>query len=421
MFISPTSAGISRHITPRIGLLTLRRHLIDRINLTAIILGVLAMALFVGTAVFVVRSVLTSYEGEQRLLGVTETQSRRIDEQDKQIANLNQRISHMSQQMAGLKDISPEPNETERSSVPALALAPALWARYGDGVCLIAGSFELVEPGTGRPLRYPETEQNTAESLLVIGIQQPLTYEGNGRIFEREFEATGFHVGSGYVLTNRHIATEPWAADRRTQYLMEMTGAKPRVKHLLAYFPKHRRPIPLKFKSSSTTDDIAVCALQSKTIPSGLPSLPLDEESGAIEIGKPVLTMGYPTGPDRLLALLPEQEAVGLMDQYGDSLTTLLDQLATRKLIRPMLTQGHIRDLYENRIIVDAMTTKGSSGTPMFGETGKVIGVTFAVLADDTTSNFVVGIHGAVEQLRKAGWNKKDGGSIDQSHSLPLK
>ncbi|HEU4510825.1 MAG TPA: serine protease [Pyrinomonadaceae bacterium] len=404
MYITPTSAGMPRPVTPRNGLLTLRRELLDRISLTGIVLGIFAVALFAGTIVFVVRSVLTSYEGEQKLLGVTETQSRRIDEQDKQIANLNQRITQMDQQMALLKNTGTALNEVEPSSVHAVALAPAVWGKYGDGVCLIAGSFELVEPRTGRPLRYPETEQNAAESLLVIGIQQQLTFEGNGRVFEREFEATGFHVGGGYVLTNRHIATEPWAADRRTQYLMEMTGAKPRVKHLLAYFPKHRQPIPLKFKSSSKTDDIAVCTLQSKTIPSGIPSLPLGKEPGAVEIGKPVVTIGYPTGPDRLLALLPEKDAVGLMDQYGASLTTLLDQLATRKLIRPMLTQGHIRDLYENRIVVDAMTTKGSSGTPMFGETGKVIGVTFAVLADDASSNFVVGIEGAIEQLRRAGW-----------------
>lgn len=114
--------------------------------------------------------------------------------------------------------------------------------------------------------------------------------------------------------------------------------------------------------------------------------------------------MGYPSGPDRLLALLPQKEAVGLMDEYGASLTSLLDQLARRKLIRPMMTQGHIRDLYRNRIVADAMTTQGSSGTPMFGETGKVIGMTFAVLADDNTSNFAVGIQSAIKQLRIAGW-----------------
>lgn len=402
MFSTPMSVGAPRHIPLRNGFLRLRRELIERIGLTTMILVLFAVTLFAGTTLFLVRSVLTSYEGQQRLLGVTETQSRRIEEQGKQLANLNDRISRIDQQIAGLAEIKPGLNDAEQSSVRALALAPKLWARYGDGVCLIAGSFELVEPATGRPLRYPEAEENTVESLLVIGNGLQLTYEGNGRIFEREFEATGFHVGSGYVLTNHHIAIEPWAADRRTRFLMETTGAQPRLKHLLAYFPG-RQPIPLRLKSSSKTDDIAVCALQSKTIPLGIPSLPLDGES-ALEIGKPVVTMGYPTGPDRLLALLPEKEAVGLMDQYGASLTSLLDQLAKRKLIRPLMTQGHITDLYKNRIIFDAITTQGSSGTPMFGETGKVIGVSFAVLVDDAASNFGIRIEVAIQQLRKAGW-----------------
>lgn len=373
-------------------------------SLTATVLVLLAITLFAGTMVFLVRSVLTSYEGRQRLLGVMETQDRRDEDQDKQLASLNERIGRIDQQIAGLGEIKPDLNDAERASVRALALAPQLWTRYGDGVCLIAGSFELVEPSTRRPLRYPETEADTAESLLVIGLGQQLTYEGNGRIFEREFEATGFYVGGGYVLTNHHIAIEPWAADRYTQFLIETTGAQPRLKHLLAYFPNHSQPIPLKLKSTSKTDDIAVCALQSKTIPSRIPSLPLDMESGKLEIGKSVVTMGYPRGPDRLLALLPEKEAVALMDQYGASLTNLLDQLAKRKLIRPLMTQGHITDLYRNRIVFDAMTTQGSSGTPMFGENGKVIGMSFAVLVDDTASNFAIRIQGAIEQLRRAGW-----------------
>lgn len=402
--MAPISVEALRHVTRRNQLLGLRRRLIERISLTATILVLVAVIFIAGTAVFLVRSVLTTYEGEQRMMRVTAPQNSRIEEFDKQLASIHERIDRIEQQIARPKDINSDLNDLDRSSVRALALPPKLWATYGNGVCLIAGSYTLVEPGTGRPLRYPEVEEDTAESLLIIGTGRQLTYEGKGAIFEREFEATGFHVGSGYVLTNHHIALEPWAADRRTQFYIESTGATPRVKHLLAFFPGQRQPIPLTLKSSSKTDDIAVCALQSKTIPSGIPALPLDKESGTLEIGKPVMTIGYPSGPDRLLALLPEKEAVGLMDEYGASLTSLLDQLAKRKLIRPMMTQGHIRDLYRNRIVVDAMTTQGSSGTPMFGESGKVIGVTFAVLADDNTSNFAAGIQSAIEQLRIAGW-----------------
>jgi len=402
--MAPISIEAPRHVARRNQLLGLRRGLIERIRLTATILVLVTIILVAGAAVFLVRSYLTTYEGQQRMLGVTATQSSRIDEFDKQLATLHERIDRLEQQLARSKDINSGFNDSDRSSVRPLSLPFKLWTTYGNGVCLIAGSYILVEPVTGRPLRYAEVEEDTAESLLIIGAGRQLTYEGKGAIFEQEFEATGFHVGGGYVLTNHHIALEPWAADRRTQFYMDNTGATPRLKHLLAFFPGQRQPIPLTFKSSSKTDDIAVCALRAKTITSEIPALPLDKESGTIEIGKPVLTIGYPNGPDRLLALLPEKEAVGLMNEYGASLTGLLDELAKRKLIRPMMTQGHIRDMYKNRIVVDAMTTQGSSGTPMFGETGKVIGVTFAVLADDPTSNFVAGIQSAIEQLRIAGW-----------------
>ena len=408
MLMAPISVEAPRHVARRNELFGLRRRLVERISVTATILVLVAVIFAVGAAVFLVRSFFTAYEGQQKMLGVTATQTSRIGEFDKQLATLHERIDRIEQQIARSKDINSDLEDSDRSRVRPLVSPSKLWVTYGDGVCLIAGSYILVEPSTGRPLRHPEVEEDTAESLLIIGTGRQLTYEGNGAVFEQEFEATGFHVGGGYVLTNHHIALEPWAADRRAQFYIESTGATPRLKHLLAFFPRKRQPIPLTLKSSSKTDDVAVCALQSKTVPSGIPALPLDKESGKLEIGKPVVTVGYPSGPDRLLALLPDTEAVRLMDEYGDSLTSLLDQLAKRKLIRPMMTQGHIRDLYKNRIVVDAMTTQGSSGTPMLGETGKVIGVTFAVLSDDTTSNFAAGIQSAIEQLRIAGWTAPD-------------
>lgn len=408
MLMAPISVEAPQHVARRIKLFGLRRRLVERIRLTGTILVLVAVIFVVGAAVFLVRSFSTAYEGQQREQGVTATPTSRIEEFDKKLATLNERIDRIEQQVARSKDINSDLNDSDRSSVRPLSSPSTLWATYGDGVCLIAGSYILVEPGTGRPLRYPEVEEDTAESLLIIGTGRPLTYEGNGAVFEQEFEGTCFHVGGGYVLTNHHIVLEPWAADRRAQFYIESTGATPRLKHLLAYFPGQRQPIPLTLKSSSKTDDVAVCTLQSKTLPPGIPALPLDKESGTLEVGNPLVMMGYPSGPDRLLALLPEKEAVGLMNEYGASLTSLLEQLAKRKLIRPMMTQAHIRDVYKNRIIVGAMTTQGSSGTPMFGERGKVVGVTFASLADDPTANFAAGIKSAIEQLRIAGWTAPD-------------
>lgn len=406
--MAPISVEAPRHVGRSNKLFWLRRRLVERIRLTATILVLVTVILVSGTAVVLVRSFLTAYEGQQKMLGVTAIQNSRIEGFDKQLATLHERIDRIEQKIARSKDINSDLKDSDRSDVRPPASPSMLWATYGNGVCLIAGSYILVEPSTGRPLRYQEVEDGTAEGLLIIGTGRPLTYEGNGAVFEQEFVGTGFHVGGRYVLTNHHIVLEPWAADRRAQYYIESTGATPRLKHLLAYFPGQRQPIPLTLKSSSKTDDVAVCALQSKTLPSGIPALPLDKESGTLEVGNPLVMMGYPSGPDRLLALLPEKEAEGLMNEYGASLTSLLEQLAKRKLIRPMMTQAHIRDMYKNRIIVGAMTTQGSSGTPMFGERGRVVGVTFAALADDPTSNFAVGIQSAIEQLRIAGWTAPD-------------
>ena len=251
MLMAPISVEAPRHVARRNESLGLRRKLIERISLTATILVLVAVILIAGTSVFIVRSVLTTYEGEQRMMGVTASQSSRIEEFDKQLASLHERIDRIEQQIGRHKDINSDLNDSDRSSVRALALPPKLWATYRNGVCLIAGSYTLVEPGTGRPLRYPEVEEDTAESLLIIGTGRQLTYEGKGAVFEREFEATGFHVGSGYVLTNHHIALEPWAADRPTQFYIESTGARPRLDHLLAFFPGQRQAIPLTHKSSS--------------------------------------------------------------------------------------------------------------------------------------------------------------------------
>ncbi|HEU4478356.1 MAG TPA: trypsin-like peptidase domain-containing protein [Pyrinomonadaceae bacterium] len=145
-----------------------------------------------------------------------------------------------------------------------------------------------------------------------------------------------------------------------------------------------------------------MCTL--KTTPSNIPALPLDEQLGAVEVGRHVVMMGYATGPNRMLALLPEEEALAIQNEYGGSLVTLLDQLAKLKLSNPLTTQGYITDLYKNRIVFDAATDEGSSGTPMFGESGKVIGITFAVLVDNRASNFAVPIAAGLKQLKKAGW-----------------
>jgi S1-C subfamily serine protease len=237
----------------------------------------------------------------------------------------------------------------------------------------------------------------------VSGSEPPvLTPEGRAAIAEYEFVGTGFHVGDGYVLTNRHIA-QPWLADDRAQSFGNSVRGQPRLKKLIAYFPDFQQPIPLKFRAAAQRDDLSVCMLDLPEVPSGIPVLPLETENDAVAVGKTVVMMGYPSGPDRLLALLDDAESRGIQQRYG-SLDSLLGFLAETKRIQPATTQGNITDLDVRRIVYDARTAEGGSGAPLFGPSGRVIGVNFAVFTENQASNFAVPVRFAITLLERGGW-----------------
>jgi len=284
-----------------------------------------------------------------------------------------------------------------------IAMGEMLRADYGGGVCLISGSYMYVEQGTGRPLRYPDTQSTDSGGTIQSGTEAPtLTPEGQGAIAEFEFVGTGFHVGDGFVLTNRHVA-QPWLADERAQSLSSSVRGKPRLKKLMAFFPNNSQPIALKYKQAAQHEDVAVCMIDAKDLPPKLPVLPLESDPGAVAVGKLVVTMGYPSGPDRLLALLDENEARWIQQRYG-SVESQLGYLAEKKLIQPLTTQGNITDLKTGRIVYDARTGEGGSGGPLFGPSARVIGVAFAIFTENTASNFAVPVRYAISLLEKNSW-----------------
>jgi S1-C subfamily serine protease len=284
-----------------------------------------------------------------------------------------------------------------------ISLMEVLRVDYGAGVCLISGSYMFVEAGTGRPLRFPETKTNESGATVQNANEQPvLTPEGNGAIAEYEFVGTGFHVGDGFVLTNRHVV-QPWLADERAQSLSSTVNGQPRLRKLVAYFPGNPQALTLKYKQAATGQDVAVCTVDKKELPEKLPVLPLDRASDSVAVGRIVVTMGYPSGPDRLLAMLEPNEAQGIQNRYS-STESLLAYLAQTKHIQPLTTQGNITDLDAKRIVYDARTGEGGSGGPLFGPSGRVIGITFAIFTENSASNFAVPIHYATGLLEKSGW-----------------
>src|ERR1051326_5674495 len=321
---------------------------------------------------------------------------RLIDDQRVQLGQMRDQVTKTN---STLTDLGRSTKELQDS----LSLAVKLRSEYGRGVCLIAGSFYFVETATGRPLRYAEAQLNDNGNAVQSGnAPESLTPEGNAAVAEYEFVGSGFYVGQNFVMTNRHIA-QPWIADDRAQSISGGLKAQPRLKKLIAYFPDFTQAIPLKFKMAAQRDDLAVCELDIPEVPGSLPILPLETDPDAVAVGKTVVMMGYPSGPDRLLALLDDAESRGIQQRYGTPMAQLA-YLAETKRIQPLTTQGSITDLDVRRIVYDARTAEGGSGAPLFGPSGRVIGVNFAVFTENQASNFAVPIRFSLPLLERSGW-----------------
>jgi serine protease Do len=380
------SAATARRDDAKVFLREFTRELVKEINPSTKLITLTIVVVLVGGSLYLGFSMFKELQRTRRL----------IDDQRAQLALAQKQAVDMNKT---LNDIGRSNKEIRDS----LSLAVKLRSDFGSGVCLIAGSFYFVESGTGRPLRYPEAQINESGAPVQnSGEPTTLTPDGTAAIAEFEFVGSGFYVGDGFVITNRHIA-QPWLADDRAQSLSSSVRGQPRLKKLNAYFPEHKQPIPLKFKAASGRDDLAVCLLDNKDLPTDIPLLPLETNQDAVAVGKTVVMMGYPSGPDRLLALLDDAESRGIQQRYA-TLDALLGYLAETRRIQPLTTQGNITDLDVRRIAYDARTAEGGSGAPVFGPTGRVIGVNFAVFTENQASNFAVPIQYGVSLLERAGW-----------------
>lgn len=329
----------------------------------------------------------------------------------------NEIIKKLEDKLGETSDQLGELDKSNKDLLKSVSLAPNLRVEYGPGVCLIVGVYDLVDRKSGKPLRYADPQADrpnpyepapTEDAIpQSSGPHAALTTEGTGSPVEYDFIGTGFHVGGGYIVTNRHVM-QPWNEDDLVKQMIKDSNGRARVKRLVIYFPNYPQPFPLKVKEIGTREDLAIGTIDPATIPDGLPSLPLESDSEAATVGKTVVTMGYPSGPDRLLAMVDDDEAKSINSRFGNSRQNLINFLAQSLKIVPLTTQGAITDLDAHRIVHDAKTAEGGSGAPLFGQTGKVIGVNFGVFTENTAANMAVPIRFAIELLKKSGWKSPE-------------
>ena len=343
--------------------------------------------------------------------------SHELQESRKQAEQQSAIISKLEEKLGETSDQIGQLDKTNKDLMKTVSLAPNLRVEYGGGVCLIVGVYDLIDKKSGKVLRYAdpqafrpnpyEPSQSEDPSRPTGQPQIGLTTEGNGSTVEYDFIGTGFHVGGGYIVTNRHVV-HPWEEDDQVKQMMRAANGRARVKRLVIYFPNFAQPFPLRVRQVGGRDDLAVGVIDPAMLPSEIPTLPLEVDGESAAIGKTVVTMGYPSGPDRLLAMVDDDEAKSINQRFGNSRQNLINFLAQSQKIVPLTTQGAITDLDARRIVHDAKTAEGGSGAPLFGQAGKVIGVNFGVFTENTAANMAVPVRFAAELLKKAGWRSPE-------------
>ena len=270
---------------------------------------------------------------------------------------------------------------------------------YAASVCLVHVVLGFRARGSHVILRYAALTP-TGSPLVNANGETQVQLGGFGPEVRMDSFGTGFLASSdGRIVTNHHVVEPWWKNDDVAELLKQGPDLEPMVMQMTAYFPGVSHGIPIKVRTISSDADLAVVAGDISGL--NLKLLTMDDSPKAAVSGEPVVLIGYPTGIDAILARTSEEAMRSIATTAKSDPERLMAELAHRQLIRPVNTQGHIGDVLSDKIIYDAQTTSGGSGSPLFNAEGKVIAVNVAMLRDFGGSNFAIPVRFAEPLLPK--------------------
>jgi S1-C subfamily serine protease len=180
----------------------------------------------------------------------------------------------------------------------------------------------------------------------------------------------------GLLLTNRHVA-EPWAyeneVDRMRAHGVDVVG---QLQSLKAYFPPGDQSFTLRVDVMSDRADVA--SMRVLGGPVRAPVVPLAPIDEPVRPGDRLRLIGYPTGVHNLLFRVDEGVRREILQRVGENSQRLVDELAERKLIQPLITDGGASDTTGTEVIHTAATTVGGSGGPLLDDRQRVVAIQHA-------------------------------------------
>jgi serine protease Do len=264
---------------------------------------------------------------------------------------------------------------------------------YSNSVCLIYAIVGFHDRKSGARLNFSGIDAS-GNPLADDRGNVIVTTEGGTRPVYLHVFGSGFLIDTaGHILTNHHVL-QPWWHNAQA-IPVSIDTFEPTIVSMWAYFPGNETPLLMRVRSLSEDFDLGVASVD---LPESHPRPVTIDQQAAIS-GSPVVLIGYPTGVEGILARLDETTLKRIAQAVGNNTEGLVQELARRKLIRPLVTQGHLGVVGPDRLVYDAPTTSGGSGGPVFNASGKVIGVNFAILPGFSGSNFAVPISRAAKMV----------------------
>jgi DNA-binding response OmpR family regulator/S1-C subfamily serine protease len=339
---------------------------------------------------------------------VAEARSARSDPQNADLLQQKQQLQQQSEELrqkisgaeagevSSLRKQLDDTNHRLKRMETESQTAEEVIQAYAPSVCLIHVSVSFLDRDTRRPLRYGGITPS-GEPLTDSDGNPVYTLEGRAPEVRADFFGTGFIVRDGSILTNHHVA-QPWWKNEELSTVLQQ-GFTPAVAEMTAYFPSATAGVPVSISQISDEADLALVKGDLSSLKR--PVLKIDPRKEASVSGQPLISLGYATGLSAILARAGEDAVKEIVNTSGGDPKRIMGELVRRKLIRPLVTQGHIGDVLPDKIVYDAQTTSGGSGGPLINRDGEVIGVTFAVVRDFGGSNFGVPIKYAEPLLKK--------------------